>query len=343
MSRLVQLVRWTLDIYISARIDVGRKKKSRSIAMRASHSMPNRQSVAATSITGEVVLRLGVRLGVGLVGICGGAKYGAAAGYWAGADADLWLDSLCYVQNRARRFEGRSEAVPVSTRLELLAPKRYLETSSRDRQLQRRGWILGTGRQTKTLRRPRVRTMSPRLTAIVLGAVAARRAQALLSPRVLPRLQRPPPPPSSSFSSSSSSPSSALAWRRRASAAHMATATPTDLELPPLPPPGSQPRVFDCIVVGAGPSGLCMAAEAAEQGLDVAVVDPKINDPWPNNYGVWMDEIQPLGHEDCIDKIWWGSGWGWVEGTRAAGVVAHAPTRTHPRTRTHTHSGRRAS
>ena len=34
--------------------------------------------------------------------------------------------------------------------------------------------------------------------------------------------------------------------------------------------------------------------------------DTQSNAPqvWPNNYGVWMDEMVPLGFEDCVDALW---------------------------------------
>jgi lycopene cyclase-like protein len=34
------------------------------------------------------------------------------------------------------------------------------------------------------------------------------------------------------------------------------------------------------------------------------VVDPALDKPWPNNYGVWMDEAVRYGYEDCVDRVW---------------------------------------
>ena len=62
--------------------------------------------------------------------------------------------------------------------------------------------------------------------------------------------------------------------------------------------------VFDVVVCGAGPSGLSVAAECAKRDLSVCVVDPALERPWPNNYGVWIDEVEPLGYEDCCDVVW---------------------------------------
>ena len=40
----------------------------------------------------------------------------------------------------------------------------------------------------------------------------------------------------------------------------------------------------DCAVIGAGPAGAVMAWLLAERGgLSVALVDPSIDRPWPNN------------------------------------------------------------
>jgi lycopene epsilon-cyclase len=46
---------------------------------------------------------------------------------------------------------------------------------------------------------------------------------------------------------------------------------------------------LDLIVIGCGPAGLALAAEAAKQGLTVGIVGPDL--PFTNNYGVWQDEF----------------------------------------------------
>lgn len=60
----------------------------------------------------------------------------------------------------------------------------------------------------------------------------------------------------------------------------------------------------DVAVLGAGPAGLLAAAACADVGLDVAVVAPEPEAPWPNRYGVWVDELEPLGLASCLDPIW---------------------------------------
>jgi lycopene beta-cyclase len=36
----------------------------------------------------------------------------------------------------------------------------------------------------------------------------------------------------------------------------------------------------------------------------VALIDPSPKAPWRNNYGVWVDEFEALGHGDCFTKAW---------------------------------------
>lgn len=58
-------------------------------------------------------------------------------------------------------------------------------------------------------------------------------------------------------------------------------------------------------MIGCGPAGMCLAAEAAKQGLRVGLVGPDM--PFVNNYGVWEDEFQGMvsvasfvfGWEEC--------------------------------------------
>ena len=62
--------------------------------------------------------------------------------------------------------------------------------------------------------------------------------------------------------------------------------------------------VYDVVFCGAGPAGLATAAECASRGLRVCVADPALDRDWPNNYGVWIDEVKPLGFADCVDVVW---------------------------------------
>ncbi|GFR49762.1 hypothetical protein Agub_g11924 [Astrephomene gubernaculifera] len=64
-----------------------------------------------------------------------------------------------------------------------------------------------------------------------------------------------------------------------------------------------QPYV-DLIVAGAGPAGVAVASRVAAAGFSVCVIDPDPLAHWPNNYGVWLDEFQAMGLEDCLHVIW---------------------------------------
>lgn len=66
---------------------------------------------------------------------------------------------------------------------------------------------------------------------------------------------------------------------------------------------GENPN-YDVVIAGAGPSGLAVAARVAAAGFRVAVVDPDPLGQWINNYGVWTDEFEAMGLDDCFDVVW---------------------------------------
>lgn len=74
-----------------------------------------------------------------------------------------------------------------------------------------------------------------------------------------------------------------------------------DLELKRVDPDNA---TFDVVIAGAGPSGLAVATRVAAAGFRVAVVDPDPLGKWMNNYGVWTDEFEAMGFEDCFDVVW---------------------------------------
>lgn len=76
-----------------------------------------------------------------------------------------------------------------------------------------------------------------------------------------------------------------------------------DYELPWFDPSHDRPR-FDVIIIGTGPAGLRLAEQVSHHGVKVCCVDPSPLSSWPNNYGVWVDEFESLGLEDCLDKTW---------------------------------------
>ena len=57
-------------------------------------------------------------------------------------------------------------------------------------------------------------------------------------------------------------------------------------------------------VVGAGPSGLSVAERVAAAGFRVCIIDPSPLAPWTNNYGVWKDEFDAMGLDDCLSTVW---------------------------------------
>ncbi|GAX83195.1 hypothetical protein CEUSTIGMA_g10621.t1 [Chlamydomonas eustigma] len=60
----------------------------------------------------------------------------------------------------------------------------------------------------------------------------------------------------------------------------------------------------DLIVAGAGPSGVVVAERVAQAGYSVCVIDVDPMAKWINNYGVWVDEFQAMGLEDCLHIVW---------------------------------------
>jgi lycopene beta-cyclase len=77
---------------------------------------------------------------------------------------------------------------------------------------------------------------------------------------------------------------------------------PTDVPIAAHDP--SKTPYVDLVVAGAGPSGLAVAARVAAAGYSVCVIDPNPLGIWPNNYGVWVDEFEAMGLEDCLEVIW---------------------------------------
>ncbi len=62
--------------------------------------------------------------------------------------------------------------------------------------------------------------------------------------------------------------------------------------------------MFDLAVRGSGPAGLAVATAAGAEGLQVVCVDPEPEAAWPNNYGLWLDELQAVGLSRCAAMTW---------------------------------------
>ncbi|KAI0562685.1 Lycopene cyclase protein [Gracilaria domingensis] len=143
------------------------------------------------------------------------------------------------------------------------------------------------------------------------------------SPSHTPASMAPPsPPPSPAFLTAVALPRARGALRRRADAPRarpLLTAPPRRRVRGPLltassqsapvsapsasPAPPSTP-LYDVVVIGAGPAGLSLAAALGERALRVFCADANLHTPWPNNYGTWLDDLEPLGLQDCVSHVW---------------------------------------
>lgn len=60
----------------------------------------------------------------------------------------------------------------------------------------------------------------------------------------------------------------------------------------------------DVLVAGAGPAGRALAAACAQRGLQVHLVAPDPDAPWPQTYGAWLDELAASGRTGVADRRW---------------------------------------
>ena len=61
----------------------------------------------------------------------------------------------------------------------------------------------------------------------------------------------------------------------------------------------------DVLVLGGGPAALCIASELNQRGVAVAGIAPNpVDDPWPNTYGIWADELKMVGLEHLLEHRW---------------------------------------
>jgi lycopene cyclase-like protein len=63
-------------------------------------------------------------------------------------------------------------------------------------------------------------------------------------------------------------------------------------------------HVREVVVIGDGPAGTAAAAGLAEAGVDVALLARTPDAPWPNAYGVWLDELERLGLRGAAEHTW---------------------------------------
>jgi lycopene cyclase-like protein len=63
--------------------------------------------------------------------------------------------------------------------------------------------------------------------------------------------------------------------------------------------------MLDALVIGAGPAGLSLATALGQEGLAVqGLAATDVATPWPNTYGIWVDELEPLGLAPFLQHRW---------------------------------------
>lgn len=77
--------------------------------------------------------------------------------------------------------------------------------------------------------------------------------------------------------------------------------TSTDQSTPAAP---DGVDIFDVVVLGGGPAGLSLCVGLGRRGVRTLCCDATLQKPWPNNYGTWLDELEPLGLDDCVSHVW---------------------------------------
>ncbi len=64
-------------------------------------------------------------------------------------------------------------------------------------------------------------------------------------------------------------------------------------------------EILDIIILGSGPAALCLAAELANQDLNIQCISTKSPyDKWSNTYGIWASELEELGLESLLSHRW---------------------------------------
>jgi lycopene beta-cyclase len=61
--------------------------------------------------------------------------------------------------------------------------------------------------------------------------------------------------------------------------------------------------VRDVVLIGSGPAALLLAVACGREGLSVEVLGGE-DEAWPNNYGVWVDELEAAGLGDYLGARW---------------------------------------
>ncbi|MFY8150100.1 MAG: lycopene beta cyclase [Prochlorococcaceae cyanobacterium] len=83
----------------------------------------------------------------------------------------------------------------------------------------------------------------------------------------------------------------------------------------------------DVQVIGGGPAALAIAAALGEEGLAItALALQPPEQPWPNTYGIWGEEVDRLGLAHLLEHRWSDCVSYFGSGSEAADDPANAPT-----------------
>ena len=64
-------------------------------------------------------------------------------------------------------------------------------------------------------------------------------------------------------------------------------------------------EILDIIILGSGPAALCLAAELANENLDIKCISTKSPyEKWSNTYGIWASELEELGLDSLLSHRW---------------------------------------
>tara|TARA_Y100001978_G_scaffold114834_1_gene102332 strand:- start:1986 stop:3206 length:1221 start_codon:yes stop_codon:yes gene_type:complete len=64
-------------------------------------------------------------------------------------------------------------------------------------------------------------------------------------------------------------------------------------------------EILDIVILGSGPASLCLAAELANQNLNIKCISTKSPfDKWNNTYGIWASELEELGLDYLLSHRW---------------------------------------
>ncbi len=64
-------------------------------------------------------------------------------------------------------------------------------------------------------------------------------------------------------------------------------------------------EMLDIVILGSGPASLCLAAELANQSLNIKCISTKSPyDKWSNTYGIWATELEELGLDSLLSHRW---------------------------------------